>query len=761
MIGLMKKRIVQLKYRMKGLSVRIFTPVKLLFNKLKLNRGRIKPINTINKMKKKPIANGRKKTINQRASLLDNLKIRYKLLLMIVVTGLIPIIILSSLSIQSSSTSIENEILKGNQLYTNLTTERINDYFYNREGEGKVLAGSKLISEGLEALNQYSLSRAEEEELLKSFSKYSSPIIEKHKYTDIFITNMYNEVVYSNTYQRNDIAPLAFSGDFVDKGMSGQQNWSNIFWNSFIKDNLIVLTTPVYSNTNSEVPIGTLNVVLNQGRINNIVQSGITRLGPNADSYLINAEGLLLTDTLKDIYSNGAALKETIETNGSKLLSEPLTTGNYEFNETHTYTGYDGKKVIGTLSVIEIGNTPAGLIIEVAEEDAYREVASLSENILFISIVIILISTIIAILLAQTISKPIAGLINITDEIADYNLSDGGNSLKTNRKDEIGSLEAAITKIKYNFRELIKRVEDSATLVANSSQELKNNSMQSTMSSNEVAVKISEISQGSWQQSQSAKESSDKSKELSFIILEDFKNLSQMTEATDKVAKLAESGLQVIEVLSKNTQESNSVNKEVQTKMIKASEGSKKIEEASKLIENIADKTNLLALNAAIEAARAGEYGRGFTVVADEIRKLAEQSKESAKVIDRIVSDLRKETEEVTEEMKNLVGIAKHQEDSVTLTKDKYFEIAEAVAMLETKVNTLNDSSKKIDELRVEVEDKIQELAAVSEVNSASTEEVSASMEEQTAFMEEINSSSQSLATLAFNLKELVSKFKI
>lgn len=692
---------------------------------------------------------------------LNDVKIYGKLLIMVFITVLIPITALSVLFINNASDKIEDEVLKGNELFTALTKERIDEYFYNREVDAKILAKSKIISGGIEKLNSFNSSESEEKEIMDGFKKLSNVALENHGYTDIFLTNKYGEVAFSNNYEKIDIAPLIFSGDFCSKAMNGEQNWSGVFRNSFIGDNLIVLSTPVYSESDDSSPIGTLNIVLNQGEINAIVQNGIDKIGITGDAYLMDSEGLLLTNTIKDESLQKIALKDSIESEAVSILSQPISGGDIEFNKTSIYKGYTGKKVIGTLSIAKIGDTLTGLVIEVEEEEAYGSIADLKRSLWIIVLIIILVSAILAIRMAKTISRPIAEVIGITNEIANYNLASDITVDQIKRKDEIGDLERSILEIRNNLKNIIREVEKSASEVAGSSQELKANSQHFSEAVDEVSTTISEIAERTFEQAESAAASSKKKGELSDIILEDMKNLKEMTNATNEVGQLVDSGLQVIDVLSRITKESSEANKEVHKNILKSSESSRKIEEASKLIMNIADNTNLLALNAAIEAARAGEHGRGFAVVAEEIRKLAEQSKVSTRIIDKIVNDLHKDNVEVVETMENMIKIYQEQVDSVELTKDKYLEIAKAIKAAESKVGTLNESSLKIDEVRVEVEERIQDLAAMAEDNSISTKEVSASMEEQAASIEEITIASEGLDALAQDLHTLVSKFKI
>ncbi|MGE4283655.1 MAG: methyl-accepting chemotaxis protein [Clostridia bacterium] len=694
---------------------------------------------------------------------LNNFKISIKLLAMVILTSLLPIIILSWLNISNSSNEIKNEIFKGNQLYTTLTNERINQYFYTREGDAELLAESRIIREGIEKINGFNMSEDENQKVLNDFKNLLNTVLQKYQYTDVFLTNKYGEVSFSINYDKIDIAPLVVSGDFSNKAMAGQQNWSEVFRNSFIDDNIMILATPVYSysNIDDNVPIGTLNIVLNQAAINTIVQNGIDKIGITGDSYLIDSQGLLLTNAMKEPYIDNAALNEVLETEAVNVLSEPIMNGDLQFNQTKSYKSYMGKNVLGTLSVSRIGDRFVGLVIEIEEDEALGAMRSLRRNLLIIASIIVLISSLLAIKISLSISKPIRGIINITNKIADYDLEIPISVDELKRKDEIGDLERATVKITNNLKSIIKEVEKSSYDVVTSSNDLKINSQNSSKSADQVAKAVSEIARGSLEQARSAETSFNKTRELSNILVTDHENLEQMTKATNEVGKLADYGLEVVEVLSEINKHSNQANRDVHLSILKSHESSKKIEQASKLIMNIANKTNLLSLNAAIEAARAGEHGRGFGVVADEIRNLAEQSRETTITINKIIDELRQDTEGVKETVENLIQISEKQMSSVSLTKDKYLEINEAIKGAQSKVYVLNESRLMIDKMRLEVEDEIHRLVAVSEQNSANSEQVSASVQQQTASIEEISTATHNLDLLAQNLKKLVGIFKL
>jgi chromosome segregation ATPase len=254
---------------------------------------------------------------------------------------------------------------------------------------------------------------------------------------------------------------------------------------------------------------------------------------------------------------------------------------------------------------------------------------------------------------------------------------------------------------------------------------------------------------------------SEKANRLGEVIEKDQTFLEEMNVASTGVRNVVDTGMKDIEYLLIKTEENNQAGREIHAVIIKTDESSQKIGQASGVIASIAEQTNLLALNAAIEAARAGEAGRGFSVVAEEIRRLAEQSAASTKEIDNTVNELLTNSKEAVRTISNMISVINEQAESVKRNKENYIAIKEAIQNTLNTVEHLNGSGKEMQKMKNEIMDTLQNLSAIAEENSASTQEVTASMEEQTASVEEVANSSEELAKLAENLQTIISKFKI
>ena len=168
------------------------------------------------------------------------------------------------------------------------------------------------------------------------------------------------------------------------------QSWSSVFRNSFIDDNIMVLSTPIFGYQDEASPIGVLNIVLNQEEINRIVQSEIEKIGKTAQIYIVNDKGMLLTDTLKNKSEEIKALNYEVKSKAVDSLIKTLNRGEYDYSETKAYKNFQGKKVIGTVSTVNIGDSYSGIITEIEESEGFYKLYELRNNLILVALIKIL-----------------------------------------------------------------------------------------------------------------------------------------------------------------------------------------------------------------------------------------------------------------------------------------------------------------------------------------------------------------------------------
>lgn len=328
------------------------------------------------------------------------------------------------------------------------------------------------------------------------------------------------------------------------------------------------------------------------------------------------------------------------------------------------------------------------------------------------------------------------------------------------RKDEVGILAHSFQEIIGNLREFAGAITDAANHLQNSSMNLSLSSEQSAAAADEVAKAIEDIAQGATHQAVDTEDAAGHINELGVLVENNQNDINQLNASTKEVDNLKDQGLKIVEELVEKTEATNKAAIEIQNVIHSTKESAEKIENASNMIRNIAEQTNLLALNAAIEAARAGEAGRGFGVVADEIRKLAEQSNGFTEDIAVIVNDLSSKTEQAVKTVDGVTKIIEIQNKSVSQTNEKFIGISNALENMGGIINNISRSGEEMMSKKDRIIDIVQSLSAIAEENAAGTQEAAASVEEQTATMAQIASACEDLENLAHNMKEGISRFK-
>jgi methyl-accepting chemotaxis protein len=410
-----------------------------------------------------------------------------------------------------------------------------------------------------------------------------------------------------------------------------------------------------------------------------------------------------------------------------------------------------------------IGIKFVGQKTEFVREGLDKQIGAFVKMILIVTLVIMIIASIVSYFIGSTIANPIIVIAKRLDKLSNYDLSDCEECLGTSikRNDEIGMISRGLIKMQGNFVELIKKARNEAINVAKSSETLSSITAEVASASEEMARTIEKIAIGVNQQASDTECATNNVDDINNLLEENSLYLQNLNNATDLIDTQKIEGYAILKELIQKTSNSNEAIAEIYEAIQSNNRSAENIEQASGIIQSIAEQTNLLALNAAIEAARAGDAGRGFSVVAEEIRKLAEQSNLFTGKIKEIISELKEKSSSAVKKMEDVKDIVSSQTASVKETEGKFESIADAIESMKEVIDKINDSSKSMGVNKDKLLTLMHNLFAVSQENAAGSEETSAAMQEQSASIIEISQLSENLKEIADELEVLIEKFKI
>lgn len=329
------------------------------------------------------------------------------------------------------------------------------------------------------------------------------------------------------------------------------------------------------------------------------------------------------------------------------------------------------------------------------------------------------------------------------------------------RKDEIGIIARAIQKLKEDLSQIITNIKTQSNNLNASSLYLQEKTTTSKEHITQVERAVEEIADGAGNQAEETQSATENVIMMGNMIEETgaaIDDLNQNAKQIKELGQQATETLHNLDTINKQTTASIDMIYE-QTNTTNAS--AQKIKEATALITDIAEETNLLSLNASIEAARAGDQGRGFAVVASQIQKLAEQSNESAKQIEEIIISLLQDSAKAVETMEEVKSVMGERNENVGKTDEQVKQVLERVEQSILAIGKIANQTTAINEARVNVTDTVQNLTAVAEENAASTQESAASVNQVGEIILDIAEKANLLKEIAGNLDESMAMFEI
>lgn len=380
--------------------------------------------------------------------------------------------------------------------------------------------------------------------------------------------------------------------------------------------------------------------------------------------------------------------------------------------------------------------------------------------VLVISICISGVLGVAAIMIIGTIiSRKLGQIVKVSNEISSGNLT--AEAVEYEGKDEIAELSKATNSMREKLQAMIQEIQGVSSYVTNKSRDLNGASEEVRAASQQVASTMQELSSGAEEQAGSAGDLVLMMERYLAKVEEAVLNGKFIRSSSNEVLTMTQEGDLLMEKSQEQMVKINQIMKTSVEKVKGLDHQTQQISKLVQVIQDIAGQTNLLALNAAIEAARAGEHGRGFSVVAAEVRKLAEQVSFSVSDITKIVEGIKYESNEVVSSLQSGYQEVEHGTEQIEVTGLTFKKIHNAVDLMTEKITDISNNLEHVSTSSSAMNASIENIASVSEQSAAGIEQTSASITQTNHSMENISDHAQSLSDLAEQLNEMISKFKL
>jgi Methyl-accepting chemotaxis protein len=376
-------------------------------------------------------------------------------------------------------------------------------------------------------------------------------------------------------------------------------------------------------------------------------------------------------------------------------------------------------------------------------------------------IIVLLIAMVLCAIAMRRIIAVIKKTVGNLDKVAMGSLNFQIDTRILSRNDEIGDMGRSLHEMMSAFRSIIRQITESAAKLDLVSTEYGESFQTIVDQMKGINVSMEEIACGATTQATESREANNQVINIGDAITATVEGVEILSNSSSKMKQYSDTANDTLGKLSVITERTKSAIASVQEQTNETNQSTKDIQEASQLITEIASQTNLLSLNASIEAARAGENGKGFAVVADEIRKLSEQSRQSAEKIDTIVHQLIINSDNSVKTMEEVSEIGTQQADMLSNTIFMFDSLNSEISEVVHAISEIRNQTETLDTLKTGILDNLKGLASIAEQNAAGTQQTSASMAMLGEIIDKCSKDTQTLMKLAEELNQNTLRFSL
>ena len=623
----------------------------------------------------------------------------------------------------------------------------------------------KIIEQYVQEAESYLIAFGQSLELKEALKNPNDPavIANAQSYTESYAqVNKNLENVYLGDYNTKVLTSFVKGpiGKTLREGDALKQLHDEVFdskdiWNTGIMASLstgeqvVSMYYPVY---NGNEPLGYVGGAIYAQALKNTLD-GMTE-GENKTDYM-------LLDAAKSTYifcpdqeKIGAEIQEE---NISKVIE--LAKGSDGAAASHEFVE-NGKDMLALYQYMP--DRDWVLVILTDREVAFAPVYQMTILLLIICAVILVVISLGVWGSGQFIAKDIVKVSQMIHEIGTLDLTLRHKLERFgSRKDEVGMIAKATQHLTDAVSHAVQMIQEKSSELLDVSETLHSGADITKGSVENVEKAINEIAESTIQQATDTQQAVGTVRHIGEAIEKTMNETETLSEYAGSIQKTSEEMRNTVRGLSEVNGNTEQAIDEISAQTISTNESAMKIKDAAQLITSIAEETNMLSLNASIEAARAGEQGRGFAVVASQIQKLAEQSNDSAKLIDSIIVNLIEDSNNAVETMHKMKDIMLEQSKQLTYTEEQFSEIYSNIEVTKQGITTIYDSVRNMNKERLVVVDVVQKLSEIASDNAAGTEQILASTEMLETTVRDVSDASEQLVTVSSNIGESVSGFTV